>query len=1667
VTITNQQIIAHSPLVNVVDVIDPISGLIAGISERDIDFRTDYDPARYNSGYVSSTPDTWGAKQVGRVWWNLSTVKFLDPYTDIIGASQTRDLAELYYRANNWAQIAPNTSVDIYEWTQSSDDPGSYSGAGTVYVVPNGNPNIVDPTDPDAGYNWVEEIAYDPVSGLTTTTYYYWVSGLTTVPMLPFRNTDITTIAAGITNPSSLDLSFMSPINADALIVSGVIQFLNDVDSVMKVRLTLDTGNNPGTHDEWILMRPTDETSLPPDQLWFKLRDSLMGFNVLNNFSKLPDPSLAPTRGTGIGLLQNMFQVDDSDGTRSGLMDARETFVESINNILAETAISTQRQTYISTIERSTSIDPNLIWTQIDESYPYEPAPTNEWDVMVYSLDQRNNLIARSDFINATGIIRVLIDRRGNPSPYQGWSIWNYNPTIAAKYDGLSAILQNADIVFTLRTSYEWSVANETALDALVNIPTPTINVGDRVLVEADNSGFWAIWKWEPGNSQANALGFVLWRVQTYRTTDFFSFVNWYASGYSASNPPIVTYATTAARNSTEGTSPNNLFVVVSDDGTPDHSWIWTMFDGTTWNTVALENGTIALSSSFYNPLLPIHGINSLSVTDIANRDGTWEIYILAQALRYGGLLLDSEINQNWFDIVNFCHAQQADVAWAFKTSFMTIAGYNIPLEQTPYLIPDPTDDLIDYINEVKPYHVKIREYSTQYSLNMDDASGTITDFDNPVYLDPSTNLYRPLDLVNDIAILQTLPWSYWYDNYQSAPNLVRGFDITIIFDRYDVDDSWDTSPWDSGPWDATDSPFTSVYVHTTVTTSLLVNSATIEVDDIRFLQYVYGGLTPVSETLPLTINIGTHSYQIAAIVPDAVNVSTTQYGVSGTLTTVSGHIYMSDGVAGNVVEAVINMPSASSRIAQSYTPTANMNPNDPDALMDRGMKSESLNFVLTADAPSGATVLTFSDTTGILVGQPVLGPNILQGTTVLAMDDTTVTLSGPTVGVIGAGTYVTIDLPDWVDGYELQNYTAPVSEFDMAPFDTDPLDIVTTIYDSTYDGSTLASPAIDYSINPPLTSRPGGFDLRSPYYSANHPEERIPFIGDDNIQITVSADEDVGGPSQIIKVYDVSAYTTATATLYYDLIAQSSVAVMVFMDGVRGVLGTDYTLDYFDRTVTVNITGVNLVQIHVFGFGGTSVIDDRNYVSFSSNPITLDMASTTANVAVVQDGVLLASGYTVSGSEVTLASPPSSGTDVAVIVYDGGASTATTMVTQTLSYLTPPEVILCSFTAANNTLLQSYSNGSDISASFTKISTINGEIESDALVPASVGAIEYQATTVPAISDYIVTFNVNLTSYGEVPLNSSIIYAVGRANGSNNGYQAAITSNGTDMFVQLMVMPSGIPTVVELGTLSSGFYTVIMTMVGSTISVAVQRSEDGTWLTSVGSWISLPSTAIVITDSTYTTIGHVLIGGTWEALSGNYFTMTQLQVLDFYAQSWTLSPRDSQTVPEHAGTIVEVDGERLAPPMTWYGTFTIENPSMFLPVPPINTTTVTIYVNGELYGNSVPFAFNAGPFNGWIAGTVLTIMNLESPNFLAVNGGVLSQSGVATGTTIVEQLTGTTGGLGTYTVSISQTVGSSIQPVTILETYGDYPYGMIVPSPPPNRHHRTICVFRQFNGVA
>lgn len=192
-----------------------------------------------------------------------------------------------------------------------------------------------------------------------------------------------------------------------------------------------------------------------------------------------------------------------------------------------------------------------------------------------------------------------------------------------------------------------------------------------------------------------------------------------------------------------------------------------------------------------------------------------------------------------------------------------------------------------------------------------------------------------------------------------------------------------------------------------------------------------------------------------------------------------------------------------------------------------------------------------------------------------------------------------------------------------------------------------------------------------------------------------------------------------------------------------------------------------------------------------------------------------------------------------------------------------PTEIIETNFTADDGTLLQNYFDYQDIGARFTKEGSTDLQIISDAVTSTSSGDASYLASGTPTLPDYVTSFNVEPISYDQVADSGSVVFAIVRANGSDLGYKAQVSSDGDNYSVSLVVMPSA-TTTIELGTIASGFYRCSLSVSGTLISVAVYRSLDGLWLTSTGDWSGLRATAIQIVDSTYTLPGRVLIGGTW-----------------------------------------------------------------------------------------------------------------------------------------------------------------------------------------------------------
>jgi hypothetical protein len=72
--------------------------------------------------------------------------------------------------------------------------------------------------------------------------------------------------------------------------------------------------------------------------------------------------------------------------------------------------------------------------------------------------------------------------------------------------------------------------------------------------------------------------------------------------------------------------------------------------------------------------------------------------------------------------MVNYLYTEKTYPAWLFKTSYIDLNLYNRDLKQYAVYQRDSETDVLEYVREAKPYHVKIREikriHSTADSMN-------------------------------------------------------------------------------------------------------------------------------------------------------------------------------------------------------------------------------------------------------------------------------------------------------------------------------------------------------------------------------------------------------------------------------------------------------------------------------------------------------------------------------------------------------------------------------------------------------------------------------------------------------------------------------------------------------------------------------------------------------------------------------------------------------------------------------------------------------------------------------------------------------------------------------------------------------------------------------------
>jgi hypothetical protein len=266
----------------------------------------------------------------------------------------------------------------------------------------------------------------------------------------------------------------------------------------------------------------------------------------------------------------------------------------------------------------------------------------------------------------------------------------------------------------------------------------------------------------------------------TYDTRKYWQNIYWWAEGYNSTTKTA--FEVDTYYNLLKVTVKEGLIVGVSMNSQGKREVY--KYTGDAWSRIGLEDGTIEFLSNLWN-----YEDNKIGFGDVFFDTVAFDAYpsietsYIIRALNeqiYTGPL---NIYKNKSLILMFEYIQSENVEssnylpWLNKTSLADV-NYNVR-SLIPYqkYQSDNTNLLEGYLNEVKPYHVVLKEFSFKYDGN-DTFNGNITDFDLPAQYNHDLNRFVSPQLayttvLNDEEYTSTDPiWSSnnayqsWIDNY-------------------------------------------------------------------------------------------------------------------------------------------------------------------------------------------------------------------------------------------------------------------------------------------------------------------------------------------------------------------------------------------------------------------------------------------------------------------------------------------------------------------------------------------------------------------------------------------------------------------------------------------------------------------------------------------------------------------------------------------------------------------------------------------------------------------------------------------------------------------------------------------------------------------------------------
>jgi len=721
-------------LLTTLDYVDPIFGKIPGPAEAELHYKTNYDPAVYNSDTAVGSIDKtnhWDKSQVGRLWWDISKAQYYYPYQ-----------SNIIFNNAYWNKLFVGATIDVHEWTESIYTPAQYnsisaSAEGEALGITG---TVSNPTD------FVTKKVYDKVAKVMTNKYYFWVKSKSTTPEIESRTLSASAVEKLIKDPRSQGYKYVTVFGKNKFALVNCDEFINDNDTILSFRLA-NIESKQNIHKEYALLTEGSSTNtLPKDveTVWF---NSLIGYD--SQFNPVPDPALSDK--LKYGTLQYPRQ-----SWFVNKQEALKQTIERINSVLIN----------------------NLIVDEVNLSSltQSEPAPTVNSGLFDVIVDTEKDL----DFVGVGQVSPAYIN-----ITIENGKIIDAVVTDAGKgYKQIPTYKINSPTgeggVLGLTLDSNGSINSVKVLSKGKNYAdNSTVDVRTfSALVSADSTvdGKWAIYKY------SSSEGWQKSKIQSYNVNLYWNYKDWYAEGYGVTT--AINFLIDQSYELNALSDSIGDIVKINNIGAGGWLLLKKIDDQTdvdytvNYETVGRQNGTIEFSNKLYVYAGNVgYDSNSFDI-QLYDRQPIQETRVILETVRDKIFVeeLAIEYTNLYFAGLRYALSENKINDFIFKTSFVK-AQHNVgELTQKITFKNDNLSNYEDYIQEVKPYKSKIREYVSSYQKT-EPTNSVITDFDYPPkyingIIEPSK-----VTIFNDELIgadnINSYPDKNWKDNI--------GYKITAI----------------------------------------------------------------------------------------------------------------------------------------------------------------------------------------------------------------------------------------------------------------------------------------------------------------------------------------------------------------------------------------------------------------------------------------------------------------------------------------------------------------------------------------------------------------------------------------------------------------------------------------------------------------------------------------------------------------------------------------------------------------------------------------------------------------------------------------------------------------------------------------------------------------------